>query len=97
MSVKLLTEHHLELLGLTGGCRGSSESTHVKMPHCWKSHILAHLNMESGAQLVERKTGDRRHASSSLTSCGVTVLCPGARHFIPCLVQVQPRKTIQYD
>ena len=41
MIVKLLTEHHLELLGLTGGCRGSSEST--QMPHCWKSHALAHI------------------------------------------------------
>ena len=37
--VKLLTEHHLEFLSLTGGCRGSSESTLVKMPHCWKSHL----------------------------------------------------------
>ena len=27
MSIKLLTEHHLEFLGLTGGCTGSSEST----------------------------------------------------------------------
>ena len=26
MIVKLLTEHHLEFLGLTGGCTGSSES-----------------------------------------------------------------------
>ena len=41
MIVKLLTEHHLEFLSLKGGCRGSSESTHVKMPHCWKSHALA--------------------------------------------------------
>ena len=41
MTVKLLTEHHLEFLSLKGGCRGSSESTHVKMPHCWKSHALA--------------------------------------------------------
>ena len=38
MIVKLLTEHHLEFLSLTGGCIGSSKSTHVKMPHCWKSH-----------------------------------------------------------
>ena len=45
MIVKLLTEHHLELLSLTGGCRDSSKSTHVKMPHCWKSHALAHFNL----------------------------------------------------
>ena len=41
MIVKLLTEHHLEFLSLKGDCRGSSESTHVKMPHCWKSRALA--------------------------------------------------------
>ena len=43
MNIKLLTEHHLEFLSLKGGCTGSSESTHVKMPHCWKSHALAHM------------------------------------------------------
>ena len=43
MIVKLLTEHHLEFLSLKGDCRGSSESTHVKMPHYWKSHALAHI------------------------------------------------------
>ena len=39
MSVKLLIEHHLEFLGLKGGCTGLSESTLVKMPHCWISHV----------------------------------------------------------
>ena len=43
MSVKLLTEHHLEFLSLKGGCTGISESTFVKMPHCWKSHVAAQL------------------------------------------------------
>ena len=43
MIVKLLTEHHLEFLSLKGGCRGSSESIDVKMPHCWKSHALAQI------------------------------------------------------
>ena len=43
MTVKLLNEHHLECLSLKGGCRGSSESTHVKMPLCLKSHALAHF------------------------------------------------------
>ena len=42
MIVKLLTGHYLEFLSLKGGCRGSSESTLVKMPHCWKSHVTAH-------------------------------------------------------
>ena len=43
MIVKLLTEHRLEFLSLIGRCRGSSESTHVKMPHCWKSHAIAQI------------------------------------------------------
>ena len=36
---KLMTEHHLEFLNLKESCIGSSESTLVKMPHCWKSDI----------------------------------------------------------
>ena len=43
MTVKLLTEHRLEFLSLKGGCRGSSGSTRVKMPHFWKSHALAQI------------------------------------------------------
>ena len=46
MTVKLLTEHHLELLSLKGGCIGSSKSTLVKIPHCWKSHVAVHLVMQ---------------------------------------------------
>ena len=43
MIVKLLTEYLLEGLSLKGGCRGSSKSTLVKMPHCWKSHATVHI------------------------------------------------------
>ena len=43
MIVKLLAKHHLEFLSFKGGCRGSSESTHVKMPHRRKSRVLAHI------------------------------------------------------
>ena len=42
MIIKLLTEHHLEFLSLKGGCRGSPESTHVKISNCWKAHAFAH-------------------------------------------------------
>ena len=56
MIVKLLTEHNLKFLSLKGGCRGSSESTHVKMPHCWKSHVTAQIiyciNVPIGLQCV---------------------------------------------
>ena len=47
MSVKLLTEHHLEFLSLKGGCTGSSESTLIKMSHCWKSHAAAHIKLSN--------------------------------------------------
>ena len=43
MSVKLLTEQYLELLSFKGGCRGSSESTLVKMPYGWKLRAMAQL------------------------------------------------------
>ena len=43
MTLKLLTEHHLEFLRLKGGCTDSSESTLVKMQHCWKSHVRAQI------------------------------------------------------
>ena len=48
MTVKLLTEQRLEFLSLTGDCTGSSESTLVKMPHCWKSHVTAEIMLPSG-------------------------------------------------
>ena len=41
MTVKLLIEQHLEFPSLTGGCTGTSESTHVEMTHYWKSHVTA--------------------------------------------------------
>ena len=51
MIVKLLTEYHVKFQNLKGGCTGSSESAVVKMPHCWKSHALAHLVRGGGVQL----------------------------------------------
>ena len=43
MNIKLPTDHHLEFLSLKGGYTGSSESTLVKMSHCWKSHDVARM------------------------------------------------------
>ena len=54
MNVKLLTEQHLEFLILKEGCPDSSESTLVKMPHCWKSHAMAHFYLQM-APLFSRK------------------------------------------
>ena len=44
MPVNLLTKHHLEFLSLKGGYTSSSESTLVKMPHCWKSRVAAQIS-----------------------------------------------------
>ena len=47
MSVNLLTEHHLELLGEAAQ---ASLSLHclVKIPHCWKSHVAAQITPTQG-------------------------------------------------
>ena len=54
MTVKLLTEQHLEFLLLQRGCTGSSESILVKMPHCWKSHVPAQMYVQT-ILLAEKK------------------------------------------
>ena len=51
-NVKLLNEHHLEFLSLKGSYIGLSESTLVKMPHCWKSHVTAQMVMIIPMQLL---------------------------------------------
>ena len=43
MTVMLLNDYDLQFLSLKGGCTGLSESIHIKMPHCWKSHVAAHI------------------------------------------------------
>ena len=47
MTVKLLTEPHLKFLSIKGGCTGSPESIHVKMPRCWESQVVAQLLIET--------------------------------------------------
>ena len=44
MTVMLLIKQNMEFLSLKGGCTGSSESIPFKMPHCWKSHVVAHIS-----------------------------------------------------
>ena len=56
MNIKLLNEHHLEFLSLKEGCTASYESTLVKMPHCWKSHVVLGDVVEVvGSNLVRGK------------------------------------------
>ena len=74
MSVKLLTEHHLEFLSLKGGCAGLSESTHVKLPHCWKSRVTAH--MESGKIC---KNNDRTYLLLCINTCRSLGRCLNTR------------------
>ena len=58
MIVKLLTEHHLEFLSLKGGCRGSSESTLVRMSNVWKLYAAAQIILacfiSASSQLCQR-------------------------------------------
>ena len=46
MTLRPQTEHHLKFLSLKRGCTGSSESKLVKIPHCLKSHVTAHMVQE---------------------------------------------------
>ena len=43
MTINLLTEQHLEYTSLKEGSTDSSEYTLVKMPHCWKSYVMAQI------------------------------------------------------
>ena len=65
MIVELLTEHHLEFLRLKGGCTGSYESTLVKIPHCWKSHVTAHMVIGEYVkwEVIERRRLNGRRLS----------------------------------
>ena len=70
MTLRLLTKHHLEFLSLKGGCTDSSESTLVKMPHCWKSHVAAHIYFKSVVYFVtkgKKKGKDQELIQSSTT------------------------------
>ena len=53
--IKLLIEQHLEFLRLKGDCTGSSESTLVKTPHYWKSHVTAHFYFGYGGHFVQQR------------------------------------------
>ena len=56
LSVKLLTEQHLEFLSLKGCCIYLSESTLVNIPHCWKSHVEAHMGIKDDSLCTFGKT-----------------------------------------
>ena len=69
LTVKLLTDHHLEFLSLKGGCTGSSASTLVKMPHCWKTHVAAHMKMEAKGKISASRYVHARSEKMTLCIC----------------------------
>ena len=73
MSVKLLTELHLEFLSLKGGCTGSSESPLVKMPHRWKSLVAAQmLLLKAGIhKMLVWKANREDHDQTSQSDLGL--------------------------
>ena len=58
MSVKILTEHHLEFLSFKEGCTDSSGSTLIKMQHCWKSQT--HILNSTQDYFIKNNTGEQR-------------------------------------
>ena len=71
MTVKLLTEHHLEFLSFKGGSTGLSESTLDKMPHCWKFHVAAHVYFVSvTSESVCQSTGKPLSQACPGKKCG---------------------------
>ena len=89
MTVKLLTERHMEFLSLKRGCIGSSESTLIKMPHCWKSHVTAHLVLFTKILSVIETVRFSDFADISISSL------PFPRCPVNCLVCVYLKKKKQ--
>ena len=97
MNIKLRTKHHLEFLSIKGGCTGSSESRLVKIPHCWKSHVVAQLSLSSGdaksyAYGVPMPFSSLcRHIYRSLT------LCPKIKFSCFCLLLIFSKSTFSHN
>ena len=75
MSVKLLIEHHFEFVSLKGGYSGSSESTLVKMSHCWKSHVAAHIMIQAEPALLSFRDDRLREVADCIE--GIMDRCRG--------------------
>ena len=85
MNLRLPTKHYLEFLSLEGGCTGSSESTLVKMTHCWKPGVQW---LNGTCRLLDsrpRGRGLKPHRRHCVVSF--------SKNINPSLVLVQPRKT----
>ena len=61
MRGKLLSEHRLEFLSVKVGYTGSSESTLVKLSHCWKSHVTAQNQNYKSTKGTEKQQQNHVH------------------------------------
>ena len=66
MNVNLMTKQHFEFLSLTGGCAGSSESLRVKMPHFWKSCVVAHFHSQKELTVLIKQKTDQEADSQDM-------------------------------
>ena len=75
MIVELLAEHHLEFLRLKGGCRGSSESTHVKIqvPRCCKSSYELQMLRYYKQQFCKSRRFIRVSVNTALYKMNITL------------------------
>ena len=84
ISVKLLIELNLVFPSITGGCKGSSESTLVKMAHCWKSHVTVQTFLN---------TGPRRQSVTCLATDAYLTADPG----VPSLIAVRSHTFMEIE
>ena len=102
MSVKLLTEYNLMFSLLKGGCTSSSESTLVKMPHCWKSHVMAHFIYQNPFSLGYPKSLEDfeysdRDIGDIITSCVYNVSFLGVSGQVKFERTGDPMKNIKIE
>ena len=94
MSVKLLPEHHLEFLSLKGGCTGSSESTLVKIPHCWKSHVVAQMSSKIKTEIYKNIREKGWHVSYICLTLSIVCVSLWIMSAIICLTPSNTLSTL---
>ena len=81
MTVKLLAEQYFEFLSLKRSCKCSSESTLVKMPHCWELHVAAQIILAkpkvSTSFRVACSNGEPVQKECSPTESNITLVVRG--------------------
>ena len=91
MSVKLLNEHHLEFLSLKGGSTGPSESTLVKMPHCWKPHAMA-LHMIQETSTISSGSSEGSDEPAIISSLEISIrisICTGCTRMFKLILNTR--------